>query len=86
MQISDLNISSDLDRSALSAVRGGGIVARHYLGNTMHNTSWQYQGERGLAFLGNVYIKGKGWARKYRTVKTYTRKQIFQAFYNVYVA
>ena len=86
MQISDLNISSDLDRSALSAVRGGGVVARQYLGSTMQTSNWQYHGERGLAFLGNVYIHGKGWTKKFRTVRTYSRKQIFNAFYNVYVA
>ncbi len=86
MQISELNVSSDLDRSALSAVRGGGIVARQHLGSTMQSTNWQYHGERGLAFLGNVYIRGKGWTKKFRTVRTYSRKQIFRAFYNVYVA
>ena len=85
MQIADLNLSSDLDRSALSAVNGGGIVARRYLGRTSQVSRWQYHGERALAFLGNVYIHGKGWTRKFKTVKTYSRKQIVQAFYNVYV-
>ena len=86
MNISDLNISSDLDRSALSAVRGGGIVGRQYLGSTTQTTNWQYHGEAALAFLGNVYVYGKGWTKKFRTVKTYSRTQIFRAFYNVYVA
>ena len=85
MNITDLNISSDLDRSALSAVRGGGIVARQHLGNSVQTTNWQYHGESALAFLGNVYVYGKGWTKKYRTVKTWSRKQIFRAFYNVLV-
>ena len=85
MNITDLNISSDLDRSALSAVRGGGVVARSYLGSSTQYTNWQYHGEHALSFLGNVYVHGKGWAKKFRTVKTYSRKQIFKAFYNVYV-
>ena len=86
MNITDLNISSDLDRSALSAVRGGGVVARQYLGSSTQYSSWQYHGEAALAFLGNVYIHGRGWTKKFRTVRTYSRKQIFRAFYNVYVA
>ena len=85
MNMTDLNISSDLDRSALSAVRGGGVIARSYLGGYTQNSSWQYHGEYAQAFLGNVYVYGKGWAKKFRTVKTYSRKQIFKAFYNVYV-
>ena len=85
MIVADLNISNDLDQAALSAVAGGGIVARQHVGSTRQFTSWQYHGERALAFLGNVYVYGKGWTRQYRTVKTWSRKEIFKAYYNILV-
>ena len=85
MQISDLNISNELDQNALSVVNGGGIVGRRYLGSHMSSSNWRYHGERALAFLGNVYIRGKGWTRKFKSVRTYSRTQVLKAFYHVYV-
>ncbi len=85
MNVADLNISKDLDQSALSAVSGGGIVARQYLGSNTQTSSWAYHGERATAFLGNVYVYGKGWTRKFRSVRTWSRKQIFRSYYNILV-
>ena len=86
MIVADLNVSNDLDQAALSAVAGGGgIVAREIVGTSRQHTSWQYHGERALAFLGNVYVYGKGWTRKYRSVKTWSRTEIFKAYYNILV-
>ena len=85
MNISDLNISSELDSEALASLAGGAIVARQYLGSTSQYSNWSYHGERALAFLGNVYVYGRGWTRKFRTVKTWTRTQTFRSFYNVLV-
>ena len=85
MNIVDLNIASDLDRSALAAVRGAGIVARSYLGSSNHYTNWSYQGEHAMAFLGNYYVHGKGWTKRFRTAKTWTRKQIFKKYFEVLV-
>ncbi len=85
MIVADLNVSNELDQAALSAVAGGGIIARQHLGSTVQSTSWAYRGERALAFLGHVYVYGKGWTRKYRTVKTWTRTQIFRSYFNVLV-
>ena len=85
MIVADLNVSNELDQAALSAVAGGGIISRQYLGSTMQTSSWAYRGERATHFLGYVYVAGKGWKRKLRTQKTWTRTQIFKSFYNVVV-
>ena len=86
MNISDLNISEELDSAALAGLAGGSIVARRYLGSSTQNGSWSYHGERALRFLGNVYVHGRGWTKKFLTVKCWSRKQYFKQYFNVYVA
>ncbi len=85
MEIRDLDATEALDNEALANVSGGGIVARRYLGRASVTTNWQYHGERSMAFLGNVYLQGKGWTKKFRTVRTWSRKQIFKSYYNVFM-
>ena len=86
MNISDLNISSELDSEALASLAGGAIVARQYLGSSSQYSNWSYRGESALAFLGNVYVYGRGWTKKFRTVRCWTRTQVLKQFFNVYVA
>ena len=85
MEIKDLEFAEDLDKAALQQVAGGGVVARHHVGSTSSLTNWQYHGEASTAFLGNVYLHGKGWTKKYRTERTWSRKQIFKKYYNVFL-
>ena len=84
MIVQDLNVSADLDQVALSAVAGGGIISRKYLGATVCSTAWQYKGQT-FKFLGYKYVPCKGWKKLYRNVKIWTRTQIFKKHYNVLV-
>ena len=38
-------------------------------------SAWRYTGRRSSRFVGNVYLSGKGWVRKYRTAYQYKREQ-----------
>jgi len=76
LTINNLPLNVDLDKAAMSAVLGGGRVAYEYLGSSVGSLSaWRYTGRRSRRFVGNVYLSGKGWVRKYRTAYQYKREQ-----------
>ncbi|WP_078118120.1 hypothetical protein [Thiosocius teredinicola] len=86
LNIENLALNADLDKAAMSAVVGGGRVAYEFLGSTVGSMSaWSYTGRSTRRFLGNVYLSGKGWTRKYRTSYQYKRVQYklnhFNEFY-----
>ena len=68
ISINDLEINNDLDQSAMAAVIGGARVAWEYTGSSIGRmSSWRYTGRYFRRFVGNSYLSGKGWSRKYRT-------------------
>ncbi|WP_078118123.1 hypothetical protein [Thiosocius teredinicola] len=86
LNIENLALNADLDKAAMSAVVGGGRVAYEFLGSTVGSMSaWSYTGRSTRRFIGNVYLSGKGWTRKYRTSYQYKRVQYklnhFNEFY-----
>ncbi|WP_078118117.1 hypothetical protein [Thiosocius teredinicola] len=86
LNIENLALNADLDKAAMSAVVGGGRVAYEFLGSTVGSMSaWSYTGRSTRRFIGNVYLSGKGWTRKYKTSYQYKRVQYklnhFNEFY-----
>ena len=76
LTITNLPLNVELDKAAMSAVLGGGRVGYEYLGSSYGSMSaWRYTGRRSRRFVGNVYLSGKGWVRKYRTAYQYKREQ-----------
>ncbi|WP_078118105.1 hypothetical protein [Thiosocius teredinicola] len=83
LNIENLALNADLDKAAMSAVVGGGRVAWEFLGSTVGSMSaWSYTGRSTRRFIGNVYLSGKGWTRKYRTSYQYKREQYKHNHYN----
>ena len=83
LTIENLALNADLDKAAMSAVIGGGRVAWEFLGSNVGSMSaWSYTGRYSRRFIGNVYLSGKGWTRKYRTSYQYKREQYKTNNYN----
>ncbi|WP_078118121.1 hypothetical protein [Thiosocius teredinicola] len=76
LTIENLERHRCFDNSALRAIIGAGLVCRRFVGSTITAwTPWRYTGRVTRRFLGNVYLSGKGWARKYRASYQYMRCQ-----------
>ncbi len=82
MLVQDLTVSTDLDRSALADVLGGGTVYQ-YLGSSISSSNWAYAGTS-YSFLGYACIGGR-IKRKYRKVRNFRRTQVLRHYWNMFV-
>ncbi len=83
LTIDNLELDKNLDKAAMSTIVGGGRVGWEFLGSSVGSMSaWSYTGRSTRRFIGNVYLSGKGWTRKYRTSYQYKRQQYKYNHYN----